>query len=51
MFCNFPWFKCEVRILDWGSFKTPEMYKTLISAEYSNSQLLMVLVTCTAQQI
>lgn len=51
MFCNFPWFKCEVCILDWGNFKTPEMCKTLISAEYSNSQLLMVLVTCTAQQI
>jgi hypothetical protein len=40
-----------VRALDWGNFKTPEMYKTLISAEYSNWQLLMVLVTCTAHQI
>lgn len=36
MFCNFPWFKCEVRILDCGNLKTPEMYKTLISAEYGN---------------
>jgi len=27
------------------------MYKTLISAEYNNRQLLMVLVTCTAHQI
>jgi len=27
------------------------MYKTLISAEYSNWQLLMVLENCTAHQI
>jgi hypothetical protein len=51
MFCNFPWFKCEVRILDCGNFKTPAMYKTLIAVEYSNWQLLMFFVTCTAHQI
>jgi hypothetical protein len=51
IFCNFPWSKREVCVLDWGNFKTPELYKTLISAEYSNWQLLMVLVTCTAHQI
>ena len=51
MFCHFPWFKCEVLILKWGNFITPEMYETHISAEYNNWELLMVLVTCTAHQI
>jgi hypothetical protein len=40
-----------VYFLDQGIFEAAEMYIRLISAEYSNWQLLMVLVACTEHQI